>query len=74
MTAPASYTQHFAASRRERFATDLVAKGFEVWTADGKRKIATATTPDWAIQIAAAWNAETAQARLAQQVLDRLLG
>lgn len=72
--APASYVQHFADSVPQRYATDLVARGAQVWTADGKRQVATVTTPGWAVQIAAAWNAETAQARLAQHVLDLILG
>lgn len=56
--APRSYVQAFKDSSPKRYATTVTAEGFTVTADNSGRTVATATTPGWAAQLAAAWNAE----------------
>lgn len=56
--APRSYVQAFTDSSPKRYATTVTAEGSTVTADNSGRTVARATTPGWAAQIAAAWNAE----------------
>lgn len=56
--APRSYVQAFKDSSPKRYATTVTAEGSTVTADNSGRTVAQATTPGWAAQLAAAWNAE----------------